>query len=108
LFHALVEQLPRRADKRASRDVFPVARLLAHKQDSRATGTFPEDRLGSALPENACAAAAGRPPQLRQRRPLGQERSGRFAGGGPLRHASDISIERAKVTWWAVCGVRLG
>ncbi len=52
-----IEQLPRRADKRMSGQVFFVARLLADEHHLRARGPFAKDRLRRMFPQVAIPAA---------------------------------------------------
>ncbi len=73
----LVENAPGRPDERLSGQILLVPGLLANEDDLGGAPALPEDGLRARLPEVARPAAGGRLAELRQRGPLGDERSRR-------------------------------
>ena len=59
VFERIVEKLAGRTNKRFAGQIFFVARLLADKQDGRASRAFAENGLRAAFPEVASLAISG-------------------------------------------------
>src|SRR5690242_11641331 len=74
VLEGLVEKLPGRADERLALEVLLVARLLADEENLGLRGALAEDRLRPGLVERAGGAAGRGLAELRQARPLRNQR----------------------------------